>query len=266
VPEVPAHARLRLRPGAGSWRAKHFRANHKRRHGAISAPRSARLNTPTHQQHRHKRSQLHLQRLRQPNRPHRDRNHPTRLRQPIHRQRHGAYLPPCPVLRSGYRAIHQQRPAGDGNAGSVCLRERQPAFDRRSYWANTVVAEGQQAVARCRAWKNWYSQKSPYYHKQHGKPVVYNACNDLLSLPPEVYGTSSHSRSSVGKTIADLVVGAGTIASGVVTLVACGVGEGAAGVEGMMVEGHCAEAGIGVITIGGVVFARGLYELHEQVP
>jgi RHS repeat-associated protein len=123
-----------------------------------------------------------------------------------------------------------------------------------------------QAVAQCRAWKNWYSQKSPYYHKQHGEPLIYNACNDLLSLPPEVYGTSSGSHNSVGKTIADLFAGAGTMAGGVVVLVGCGVGEGAAGLEGMMVEGHCAQVGIGLITVGGVVFGKGLDELHEQIP
>lgn len=123
-----------------------------------------------------------------------------------------------------------------------------------------------QAVARCQAWKNWHSQNSPYYHKQHGKSLIYDACNDLLHLPSEVYGTSSSTDGSVGKAIADLVGGAATLASGVVALVGCGVGEGAAGLEGLMVEGHCAQAGIGVIALGGTVFARGLYELHEQIP
>jgi RHS repeat-associated protein len=51
-----------------------------------------------------------------------------------------------------------------------------------------------QAIAQCRAWKNWHSYKSPYYAKQHGKPLIYNACQNLLSAGSEVPGTSSQAR------------------------------------------------------------------------
>jgi RHS repeat-associated protein len=42
-----------------------------------------------------------------------------------------------------------------------------------------------QAVAKCRGWKNWHSKKSPFY----GNQVEYRACQNLLHLPSEVYGT-----------------------------------------------------------------------------
>ncbi len=131
-------------------------------------------------------------------------------------------------------------------------------------WSKKV----KEAIARCRVWKNWHSPVSPYYAKQHGKPVIYSACSDLLSLPAEVYGTgkqSSGSNISPGKAAADLIVGAGVIASGIVAAVACGVGEGAEGLEGLAVEGHCAQAAIGVITVGGGAFGRGLYELDHEL-
>jgi RHS repeat-associated protein len=50
-----------------------------------------------------------------------------------------------------------------------------------------------QAVAKCRAWKAWHSKKSPYY----GNKNIYSACQDLLSLPSQVYGTGGQKGGSI---------------------------------------------------------------------
>jgi RHS repeat-associated protein len=50
-------------------------------------------------------------------------------------------------------------------------------------WSPRVKA----AIAKCRAWQAWHSSKSPYYAKQHGKNIIYNACNFLLHVPSEVF-------------------------------------------------------------------------------
>jgi RHS repeat-associated protein len=48
-------------------------------------------------------------------------------------------------------------------------------------WGPKVKA----AIAKCRSWTHWYSKKSPFY----GNKNIYSACQDLLSLPSQVYGT-----------------------------------------------------------------------------
>lgn len=48
------------------------------------------------------------------------------------------------------------------------------------------------AIAKCRAWKAWYS-KSLFY----GNKNIYSACQDLLNLPPEVYGTGGQGDGSL---------------------------------------------------------------------
>jgi RHS repeat-associated protein len=57
-----------------------------------------------------------------------------------------------------------------------------------------------QAIAKCRSWKAWYSKKSPYY----GNKNIYSACQDLLSLPSQVYGTGGQKGGSIttGRKIA----------------------------------------------------------------
>jgi hypothetical protein len=57
-------------------------------------------------------------------------------------------------------------------------------------WSPQVKA----AIAKCRRWKSWHSLRSPYYAKQHGKAVIYDACQNLLSAGSEVPGTSSQAR------------------------------------------------------------------------
>jgi RHS repeat-associated protein len=49
------------------------------------------------------------------------------------------------------------------------------------------------AIARCQSWKNWHSHKSPFY----GNKNIYLACQDLLSLPPEVFGTGGQGGGSI---------------------------------------------------------------------
>jgi RHS repeat-associated protein len=61
-------------------------------------------------------------------------------------------------------------------------------------WSPRVKA----AIAKCQSWKTWHSPRSPYYAKQHGRTLIKNACNVLLGLPPEVFGTGPHSGTEFG--------------------------------------------------------------------
>jgi RHS repeat-associated protein len=63
-------------------------------------------------------------------------------------------------------------------------------------WGPKVKA----AIAKCQSWKHWYSKKSPYY----GNKNIYSACQDLLSLPSQVYGTGGQKGGSitVGRKVA----------------------------------------------------------------
>ncbi len=51
-------------------------------------------------------------------------------------------------------------------------------------WSPKIKA----SIAKCQSWKQWHSKKSPFY----GSKVIYDACQNLLSLPPEVFGTGPH--------------------------------------------------------------------------
>jgi RHS repeat-associated protein len=64
------------------------------------------------------------------------------------------------------------------------------------------------AVAQCRSWKGWHSKRSPYYRNRN----IYLACQDLLTLPSQVYGTSGQ--------------GGGKISTGQQVGLACGLGGG----------------------------------------
>jgi RHS repeat-associated protein len=49
------------------------------------------------------------------------------------------------------------------------------------------------AQSRCQSWKAWHSMRSPFYGSQN----TYHACLDLLSLPPQVYGTAGQRGGSI---------------------------------------------------------------------
>lgn len=95
-----------------------------------------------------------------------------------------------------------------------------------------------------------YSKKSPFY----GNKNIYSACQDLLKLPPEVYGTSGR---GVG-TVTDVVKG------GVVCVVA--------GVNvALVTRGSPAGAAAGsVVTVGcfGYTVGEQVVDplLHEVLP
>jgi RHS repeat-associated protein len=59
-----------------------------------------------------------------------------------------------------------------------------------------------QAIAKCRGWRAWHSKKSPFY----GNRNVYIACQDLLHLPREVYGTGR--KGKAGRETAACLAGA----------------------------------------------------------
>jgi RHS repeat-associated protein len=61
------------------------------------------------------------------------------------------------------------------------------------------------AQSKCQSWKAWHSERSPYY----GDKNTYYACQDLLHLPAEVYGTGNQ--------------GGGSITTGTTIAVACGL-------------------------------------------
>ena len=46
-----------------------------------------------------------------------------------------------------------------------------------------------EAQVKCASWKAWHSKKSPFYDNQ----IDYRACQNLLHLPSEVYGTEGKS-------------------------------------------------------------------------
>jgi RHS repeat-associated protein len=71
-------------------------------------------------------------------------------------------------------------------------------------WAPKVKA----AEAKCRSWKAWHSKASPFYDNEN----TYRACQDLLSLPSEVYGTAGQE--------------GGSITTGTKVAVLCGVSGG----------------------------------------
>ena len=122
-------------------------------------------------------------------------------------------------------------------------------------WAPKV----REAVARCGGWKAWHSSKSPFYEKWN----IYTACQNLLHLPSQVYG-------SEGKTsVFDHVVAAaqdfGALAfegvkSGFIEGCALGAGSavelGPAGMAGVcLVSGTVGAAIVGTGSgIGGAVF------------
>jgi hypothetical protein len=110
-----------------------------------------------------------------------------------------------------------------------------------------------QAVTKCRSWKAWHSKKSPYY----GNKNIYSACQDLLRLPPEVFGTNPnerHGRSS-GSRVLEGVVGAAAVASGVITWGICTAATDGVG------SAHCVAAVAGQITAGGLLLQDATHEL-----
>lgn len=103
-----------------------------------------------------------------------------------------------------------------------------------------------QAIAQCQGWKTGRSKNSktnPFYHNK----VVFRACEDILHLPSEVFGTAPGSRrpsAETGRRIAQGVAGAAATAGGVTGLVACEAGTDAIGTA------HCLVATVPIIDAG----------------
>ena len=108
------------------------------------------------------------------------------------------------------------------------------------------------AVAQCRSWKTGRSKnssKNPFYHNK----VFYQACEDLLHLPPEVFGTGRQSESHTGLRVTAGVAGAASVAFGVGTFVACESATDAIGTA------HCAQATIPSVQIGLVALGYAIF-------
>jgi RHS repeat-associated protein len=110
-----------------------------------------------------------------------------------------------------------------------------------------------QAQAKCNSWKAWHSKKSPFY----GNQSIYHACLDLLSLPSEVFGTNPNERHgrSLGSKIAEGIVGAAAVASGVITWGICTAATDSLG------SAHCGLAVAGQVTAGGLLLQDAIHEL-----
>jgi RHS repeat-associated protein len=106
-------------------------------------------------------------------------------------------------------------------------------------WSGKV----KQAIAQCLSWKvgpSKNSGKNPFYHNK----VFYQACEDLLHLPPEVFGTGQQAESHTGLRVTAGVAGAASVAFGVGTFVAC------EGVTDAIGTAHCALATLPSVQIG----------------
>ncbi|MGH2854840.1 MAG: RHS repeat-associated core domain-containing protein [Solirubrobacteraceae bacterium] len=102
------------------------------------------------------------------------------------------------------------------------------------------------AIAQCQGWKTGPTKNSKMNLFYHNK-VVYRACEDILRLPSEVFGTtpgSPHPSAETGRRIAQGVAGAAATAGGVTGLVACEAATDAIG------TGHCLVATLPIIDAG----------------
>ncbi len=109
-----------------------------------------------------------------------------------------------------------------------------------------------QAITACRVWKTGPAKNSrgnPFYHNK----VIYQACEDLLHLPPEVFGTGQQAESHVGLRVTAGVAGASSVAFGVGTFLAC---EGATDAVG---TAYCAMATLPSVQTGLVALTYAVF-------
>ena len=120
-------------------------------------------------------------------------------------------------------------------------------------WSPQVQA----AVAKCGYWK-WHDVHSEYYTNRS----VYLACQDLLQLPSEIYGTGNNQPYTSHPSIGAILLGGLIVVVGTGVGTVCGLanaGEAATGLwELLPPTFECVKAGVLIGTSGGLTVAAGI--------